>query len=222
MALIDKLYHKLDPTEETAQLKKLNLVGDRITFLDGPGFDDLCAKILDSPTAFFHFINFITLDFVHLYSELGYSEMCKSDLNSALEWSFDTAPNPDIDWRKKYVHFEEKISNRKPGEPIPTFLQSAQALHTAEGRDNLYRSYLLQNYPDLLKKPTHISLANNRLPLFSFLNRRENLFSLSIDCCEFGPDEAEEDPDDEVLLTTTLRFFSHKKCDFLHSILLLY
>lgn len=214
VALIDKLYCKLDSTQETAQLKKLNLVGDRITVLDVPRFDDLCANILNSPTAFFHFINFITLDFVHLYSELGYSEMCKSDLNSALEWSFDTAPNPDTDWRKKYVHFEEKISSRNPGEPIPTFLQSAQAVNIAEERDNLYLSYLLQNYPDLLKKPTHISLANNRLPLFSFLNRRENLFSLSIDCCEFGPDEAEEDPDDEVLLTTALRFFFAQEVRF--------
>lgn len=80
---------------------------------------------------------------------------------------------------------------------------------TADDPDHLYLSYLVQNYPELLKRLTHINLANNRFPLFTFLNQLESLASLSLENCEFGPSEYEAEPDEDVpLLTTSLRFFS--------------
>ncbi|CAM2845108.1 Uncharacterised protein [Legionella steigerwaltii] len=214
VARIHEQYCALDLTQETEQLKKLNLIGDRVAFLDIPGFDDLCEKILKSPNAFFHFINFLTLDFPEFDSDLSYSEMHISDLNSALEWSFDTHPNLDRNWLKKYLYFEQKISDPTPGKPIPSFLQSTQATQTAKELDKLYFSYLLQNHPDLLKKPTHISLTNSRLSLFSFLNRRESLLSLSLENCELRTLDEEEEQDDESLLTTALRFFIAQKTHF--------
>ncbi|QLZ67671.1 hypothetical protein FOLKNPGA_00444 [Legionella sp. PC1000] len=111
VAHIHAQYSEL-PSQEAAQLKKLNLIPDRVTFLDSHGFDDLCTKILNFPDAFFYFINFITLDLYELFTELDYSELVNRMFTSAVEWSFDTPPNMDKDWRKKYINFVKEISEQ--------------------------------------------------------------------------------------------------------------
>ncbi|VEB32777.1 hypothetical protein [Legionella cherrii] len=211
---IHKQYYELDPSQETAQLKKLNLIRDRVDFLDVSGFNDLCTKILNSPDAFFHFINFLIIDLVPLYKELYYSERYDRGLLSVIEWSFDSPLNLEKDWLKKYCNLNKEISDNRTQIPFPPFLQSLIDEKNFNDPGILLLPYLEQNYPDLLKKPTHLTLTNSKLSLFSFLNQRKSLFSLVLDNCEFEGEYHEEEPVNEPLLTTALRFFQAEEIGF--------
>ncbi|MCW8386980.1 hypothetical protein OQJ15_11745 [Fluoribacter dumoffii] len=213
---LQEQYAELDPKQEADELKKLNLIYDRIAFFDKSGFEELCSKILNSPEAFFHFINFVVQDLDSLFSILGPSEIRNGILKSILEWSFDPHPNLDRDWDKKCQNLKtELLAAENQKKPIPPFLSATQPMVTADDPDHLYLSYLVQNYPELLKRLTHINLANNRFPLFTFLNQLESLASLSLENCEFGPSEYEAEPDEDVpLLTTSLRFFQAQDTEF--------
>ncbi|PWY57611.1 hypothetical protein DGG96_00490 [Legionella qingyii] len=207
-------YRELNPSEEAAALKKLNLIGDRVTFLDAPKFDALCTKVLSSPDAFFNFINSLTLYLPDLFSDLNDTEVIQRDLVGALEWSFDTQPNMDRDWRRKYIHFEKELECESQKKPIPQFLQSTLSPHhpTTEP-DKLYFSYLLKNRPEILKKPTHISLTNSTVSLSSFLNKRDGLHSLAMENCELES-LYENEEHEEPLLTTSLRFLLAEQINF--------
>ncbi|WP_131778022.1 transglutaminase domain-containing protein [Legionella bozemanae] len=201
-------YSELEPAQEAAELKKLNLIPDRVVFLDSSAFADLCTKILSSPDAFFNFINCITLEPQELFSELGYSEIINRGLSSAVEWSFDPHPNMDRDWQEKYINLNIGLSKAEEEKKLtPQFLQTTPlSAQTTPEYDKLYFSYLVQHRPDILKKLTHISLANSRVPLFPFLNKREGLLSLALRNCEVESfDEHEDENNEEPLLTTSLR-----------------
>ncbi|WP_454782644.1 hypothetical protein [Legionella sp. WA2022007384] len=209
-------YHELDPSQEAAELKKLNLIGDRVTFLNTSEFDAFCTKVLSSPDIFFHFINSLTLYLPNLFNDLNDSEVVQKDLVGALEWSFDTQINTDRDWRQKYIHFEKALECEPQEKPIPPFLQPTLATPqlTAEA-DKLYFAYLLKNRPDILKKLVHISLTNSSVSLSSFLNKREGLLSLAIENCELEPlNDNENEEDEELLLTTSLRFLLAQQINF--------
>ncbi|MCW8470020.1 hypothetical protein OQJ19_05025 [Fluoribacter gormanii] len=207
-------YSALNPSQEADALKKLNLVGDRISFLDAPKFDALCIKVLSSPDVFFNFLNSLTLYLPDLFSDLNDSEFIRRDLVGALEWSFDSQPNMDRDWRRKYIHFEKELGCEPQKKPIPQFLQSSLSPHqpTIEP-DKLYFAYLLKNRPEILKKPTHISLTNSTVPLSSFLNKREGLLSLAMENCELES-SSEDEENEEPLLTTSLRFLLAEQINF--------
>ncbi|QMT59072.1 hypothetical protein [Legionella sp. PC997] len=209
-------YCEMDPSQEIAEIKKLNLIGDRVTFLDTVEFDAFCNKVLTSPDAFFNFINSLTLYLPNLFSDLIDTEVVRKDLVGALQWSFDTPLDMDIDWRRKYIHFEKAIECEPQTKPIPQFLQSSMSSPTLLPEpDKLYFAYLLKNRPDILKKIIHISLTNSIVSLPSFLNKREGLLSLALENCELESlNDFEDEENENPLLTTSLRFLLAQEINF--------
>ncbi|WP_133133949.1 hypothetical protein [Legionella parisiensis] len=203
-------YSELEPSQEATELKKLNLIPDRVVCLDSSAFDELCTKILNSPDAFFNFINCITLDPHELFGEVDYSEMINRELISAVEWSFDPHPNMDRDWQEKFTNLKIAMTHAEDEKkPTPQFLQPTSfSDQTAPEYDKVYLSYLTQHRPDILKQIIQISLANSRVSLFPFLNKQEGLLSLVLRNCEvesFVEDENEGENKEDPLLTTSLR-----------------
>jgi hypothetical protein len=194
----------ISPAQERAELTQLKATRDRVELLDDEKLNEFCAQILKSPDVFFYFINFLEIpdlfDWDPAFS--GRDVICR-DYHTGIEWSHDVPSDLDRvnDWSSRHKAFEKRVFNANESVSLtPQFLPLADATElNEEKRKTLFLEYLLNHYPDALKKIRFANLANTEFNLISFLNHSESLLSLSLPGSEVSPGE------DEQFKTTSLR-----------------
>ncbi len=196
------------PEQEVAEIKKLKSTRDRVDILNATRLNELCSKILNSPDAFFYFINFLTLEEPEdLFSCIGGTDMVSPIYTCGIEWAFDKRSHTrgDSEWQHK--QFKERLQQQaEKNRLVPQFLPPISSETTTE-RNGLYLKLLLKYHSDLTKKISSVKLENKAVELVSLLNQTENLISLSLQTCTLTSE-------DEKIRPTSLRYL---ELDFFES-----
>ena len=193
----------LNAEQEFAEIKKLKSTRERVEILNGPKLNELCAKILRSPDAFFYFINFFTLDNLDdLFSGIGYTDMVSPAYTSGIEWTFAPSSHPNKDANWQHQQFNDRLKQQSEKNKLaPQFLPPMSSESTINDRGVQYLAFLSKYYSDIGKRIRSIKLENKAVGLVSLLNEAENLISLSLKYCTLTPEDTK-------LLPTSLKYLS--------------